>query len=127
MNQRYKVAILRHLTNILRFIIHWSPRVLCIILAAFPMLFTFKQEATFLKKLADILFHLIPSFLVIFLLILSWKWPWIGGIILIGLGTVFFIWYAQKNQSYALGIYLFINGILFLLDWFQKKDIRKIT
>jgi hypothetical protein len=98
---------------------------MCILLVAFTLLFTFDKEATFWKTIIDLLTHLIPTFLVILLLVLSWKWPWIGGMTFIALGIVYIIWYVPKCQSHAIDIYLFIIGILFLLDWFLRKNIKK--
>jgi hypothetical protein len=119
------MKILRLFKTILLFFLHWCPRIMCILLAAFPMLFTFEREATFWKTLIDVLIHLIPAFLVILLLMLSWKWPWVGGVSFIILGFVYLIWYYPSSQSHALVIFLFITGILFLADWILRKKVGK--
>jgi hypothetical protein len=107
----------------------WAPRILAILLAVFVCLFSFDvfgQGTGFWKTLADFLIHNIPTFVLIALILLSWKWPWTGGAGFIILGVLYFIWSAGKgNASIIIGVVLLIIGALFVLDWFVKKDVRK--
>jgi hypothetical protein len=57
--------------------------ILCILIAIFVSLFSFDvfgQNAGFWKTLIAFLIHNIPTIVLIGVLILSWKWSWIGGI-----------------------------------------------
>ncbi len=107
----------------------WLPRIAAILLTILISLFAFDVFGTgagFFKTLLALLMHLIPSFLLIITIVFSWKRPWIGGIFLIALGIVYFIW-AQYNERAAAFLYiiLFIIGILFLASWFLRRQINE--
>jgi hypothetical protein len=77
--------------------------------------------------------HLIPSFILLFLLIVTWKWELIGGItfMIIGLGLSPFIFIHNYNMNHSVGMSLSIIlvitfpfvmvGILFIISHFMKK------
>ena len=69
----------------------WSPRVLCMLLAAFLAIFAadvFGESRPFLTTAAALLIHLIPSALVLLVLTLAWRHPWVGGLVATFLGVV---------------------------------------
>ena len=107
----------------------WAPRILCILFAIFISLFAFDvfdQGTGFWKTLLALLIHLIPTFFIIIILILSWKRSWIGGISFILLGIAYIFWSSQTGRgSQIIYILLFLVGILFLTSWFLRKDIKK--
>ncbi|MHC1705274.1 MAG: hypothetical protein AB9846_15315 [Tenuifilaceae bacterium] len=119
---------LRIIITVSLLILHWIPRILCILFAVFISLFAFDvfgQGSGFWKTLIDLLLHLVPTFLVIIIIILSWKWSWIGGVSFILLGIVYLIWSSQTGRgSHIIDITLFSVGILFLIDWFLRKRIK---
>ena len=117
-------------------VFHWIPRILCILAILFISMFAldaFNPELTIRQQIGDFLMHLIPSFGLIILLIVAWKWEYIGGIIfiLIGLGFSPFVFMHnyKMNQSVwmSLSIILMITfpfiivGILFLVSNYLKK------
>ncbi|MBT8259738.1 MAG: hypothetical protein KJN82_00360, partial [Bacteroidia bacterium] len=72
-------------------IVHWTPRILCILAILFLSLFAldaFGHEKSFWKQLLDFVIHLIPSFILLIILIISWKWELIGGIVFTVIGIV---------------------------------------
>jgi hypothetical protein len=107
----------------------WVPRILAILTAAFALLFSFDSLGPgmgFWKALTGFLIHNIPTFVLIALIVLSWKWPWTGGAGFIILGVLYFIWFAGKgNASIIIGVILLVIGALFMLDWFLRKDAGK--
>jgi hypothetical protein len=117
-------------------VFHWFPRILCIVAILFISLFALDAASpgmTIWQQFGAYLMHLIPSFILLLLLLVAWKWEYIGGIIfaIIGLGMspVIFILNYNRNQSIAtsLGIILVITfpfivtGILFIISHFMKK------
>jgi hypothetical protein len=125
-------------------ILHWVPRILCILAILFVSLFaldSFDGDRSFGEKILEFLIHLIPSFILTILLIVAWKWELAGGIIfaIIGIGFTPFIfsWNYHMNQSVwmSLGIVLAITfpfivvGGLFILSYFKKKrkNIRAVS
>lgn len=61
----------------------WTPRVLSILFASFLSLFAldvFAEGRPWLEILAALLIHLIPTYIIVLLLVLAWRRPWIGAI-----------------------------------------------
>ena len=117
-------------------IFHWLPRIICILAILFISVFAadaFAPGLTIWQQLGAFFIHLIPSFILVAVLILAWKWEKIGGaiFILLGLGLSPFIFQHnyEMNQSIgmSLGIILMITfpfvivGILFIVSNFMKK------
>ena len=117
-------------------LIHWSPRIICILAILFISLFAadaFEHGHTIWQKLAAFFMHLIPSFVLILFLIIAWRWELVGGIIfiLIGLGFTPYIFIHNYNMNHSVALSLFIItlinmpfvlvGILFLISHRMKK------
>jgi len=58
-------------------ILHWTPRIICILAILFISMFaidSFAPDLTIWQQLGGFLIHLIPSFILIAILIIAWKW-----------------------------------------------------
>jgi uncharacterized membrane protein len=75
------------------------------------------------KTILAFLAHLLPTVLMIFILYLSWKRAWIGGIVFILAGIAYMVWQGVKYP--VIFIPLFLVGLLFLLSWFFRKEIEE--
>jgi hypothetical protein len=121
-------------------IFHWLPRILCILAILLISLFaldSFSPERTLWQNLGSFLIHLIPSFVLIAMLIIAWKWELTGGVIftIIGLGMSPFIYSRnfQMGQSAGKGLLavfivtvpFIIVGILFIVSHFMKNKQDK--
>jgi len=117
-------------------VLHWLPRIICIMGILFISMFSIdalNSELTIWQQIWSLSMHLIPSFVLILLLLLSWKRELIGGIIfmIIGLGfsPIIFIHNFKMNQSIwmSLGVISVITipfaivGVLFILSHYRKK------
>jgi len=117
-------------------IIHWTPRILCILCILFISMFaldSFDPKLTFWQQIGGFLIHLIPTYILVALLIIAWKWELAGGIIFMAIGFGFspFIYNMNYHMNHSvlmsLGIILMINfpliltGALFILSHFMKK------
>lgn len=115
---------------------HWLPRIICILAILFISLFaadSFAPGLTIWQQLGDFLMHLIPSFILLALLIVAWKWERIGGIIfmVLGIGLSPFIFMLNYNRNHSIGMSLviiltitipfFVVGILFIISHNIKK------
>ncbi len=108
--------------------LRWIPRILCILYAVFISLFSFDvfgKDKGFWQSLFDFIIHNIPVIILIAILIISWKWSWIGGISFIALGFVYLLWLSGNDKYLVIYLPLFLIGTLFLLDWFFGKNIKK--
>jgi hypothetical protein len=111
-------------------ILYWSPRILCILFALFTSIFAFdvfEGQHPFGEILLALFMHLIPTFFIIFILILAWRWEWIGGIAFILLSISYVVWVWGR---FPLLVYIVICGpmliisILFFISWNLRKDIK---
>ena len=100
------------------FILHWIPRGICILAILLVSIFAldaFEEGKTLGEQLLDFSVHLIPSYILIGILLLAWKWELAGGILLatIGVGFAPFIFihnYGMNNSiPISLGIIAVIN------------------
>jgi uncharacterized membrane protein len=117
-------------------LLHWIPRILVILAILFVSLFaldSFSSERTFWQNTAAFLINLIPSFVLIAILIVAWKWEYGGGIALTIIGVLFSISVFMLNlkRTHSVGTSLLIvlmicipfvlAGILFIISHFHKK------
>jgi len=81
-------------------------------------------EYSGIELLIGLFMHLIPTFVLIGILVLSWKYELIGGILFLILGiifTIFFNTYEDIINFLLISFPVFLVGILFLLSWKYKK------
>jgi hypothetical protein len=120
-------------------ILHWAPRILCIAAILFVSLFAldaFEPGLPLGDQVKGFLIHMIPSFILLAILLLAWKWELTGGIlfILIGLVTtpVIFSGNYRVNESIWLSVVivltitipLLVVGILFVLSHHRKNALK---
>lgn len=124
-------------------VFHWLPRIICILAILFVSVFAldaFSPELTIWQQIGSFLMHLIPSFILLAILIVAWKWEYIGGIIFTIIGLILspfvFVMNYSRNDSIwmSLSIILFITipfiivGVLFIVSHFlKKKNLLKTT
>jgi hypothetical protein len=61
-------------------------------------------------------------------LAISWRWEWVGGILLIGSGIYYIV--TNLNHIYwcvAIGGPPILTGALFLINWHYRKELRIST
>lgn len=118
-------------------LLHWVPRILVILAILFVSMFaldSFSSQRTFWQNLAALMMHLIPSFILIVILVIAWKWEKAGGIALTLIGLVFgvFVFILNYKRTNSVWTSLFIvlitcipfvlAGILFILSYYKKKE-----
>lgn len=117
-------------------LIYWLPRVICILAILFISMFaldSFAPELTFWQQIGTFLMHLVPSFILLALLVVAWKWEFVGGVIFtfVGVVTTPFIFLHNYRMNHSVWMSLFIIliitipfllvGILFLVNHRIKK------
>ncbi len=109
---------------------YWSPRVLAVLFALFLSLFAmdvFNEPGGFISIAAAFLIHLIPAFIILIVLLISWKREWIGAFIYMFLGFYYIYTAADKFDYITLAVIsgpLFLLSVLFFIGWFVKKNKR---
>jgi hypothetical protein len=108
----------------------WSPRILCLLFAAFISLFAldvFDGHHGFWNTIVALLMHLIPTGLLLLILAASWRWEWVGGFLFPALGVFYLVnfWGRFHWSAYAvIAGPLFLLGALFLLSWGHRAELR---
>jgi hypothetical protein len=111
----------------------WTPRILCLLFAAFLSLFAldvFDQGYGFWETVLALLLHLIPTGVVLVVLAVSWRWERIGAILFMALG----IWYLLTAWGrFHWSAYVVISGpllligVLFLASWLDRTRIQSTS
>jgi hypothetical protein len=104
-------------------LVHWAPRGLSMAFALFLSVFAldaFEEGAGRREAVVVFLIHLGPSFLVVAVLVLAWRRPWVGVVAFPALGLLYVLsTWGRMHWSAYLGIAgpLFLLGLLFLASW----------
>jgi len=106
-------------------LLFWIPRILTILFAGFISLFAmdvFQEGRGLWETIGELFVHLIPTFILIALLVMSWKWEWIVGSVFIILGLTYMIMnFDYKQWIIAISGPMLLIGILYLLDWNRRN------
>jgi hypothetical protein len=108
----------------------WAPRLLTVLFALFLSIFAldvFDQNRGFWYTTGALLMHLIPTVTILLLLALAWRWEVVGAFAFTCLG-IFYIGAAWGRFHWSVYITisgpLFLIGILFLINWLYRDEIR---
>ena len=109
--------------------LHWTPRILSILYALFISVFAldvFGEGNGFWGTALALVIHLIPTFLLVAILLLSWRREWIGGIVylVLAFAYVVFTWGRFPWPTYAvIAGPLMVTSGFFLFDWFHREGL----
>jgi hypothetical protein len=106
----------------------WAPRVLGILFAVFISLFAldvFEEGYGFWNTLLALTMHLIPTAIVAAVLVVAWRWEWVGAVLFAATG-VFYMATALQHPDWALIISgpLFLIAVLFLINWLKRTELH---
>ena len=113
-----------------RQVLFWGPRILCILFAVFVSMFAldvFGAGYGFWKTILALLIHLVPTGIILVVLAVSWRWEWVGTILFSALGVLYIVTFWGR---FKWGVYLvmsgplFLMGLLFLINWLYRKELR---
>ncbi len=110
-------------------LLFWTPRILCLLFAVFLSMFAldvFNEGLGFWKTILALLIHLIPTWIVLVVLAISWRWEWVGALAFAGVGTWYVVstWGRMHWSAYALiSGPLFLLAAMFLIDWAYRMRL----
>jgi len=110
-------------------IIIWLPRILGIAFVLFLSLFATDVfgEYSGAELVLALLIHLIPSFILLAVVAVAWKWELVGAIVFLA-GAIFYVYLVGLGQPWQL--YALISGpalvvsVLYFFAWCQKRKIK---
>jgi hypothetical protein len=106
-------------------ILFWIPRVLCILFALFLSMFAldvFSEGNGFGETILALLIHLVPTYLMVIVLVIAWRWEGIGAIFFIFFALFFLV--ASRGESWIISGPLFLIGVLFLFNWVYREQLK---
>jgi len=125
------------MTQLSRRALFWTPRALSIVFIAFLSLFAldvFDEHLGLWRTVLALTMHLIPSFVLIAVLVLAWRWEWIGAALYAAAGLLYVGWVVSMSRPVPAAIRLiwvltiagpaFVIAGLFLANWLKRGDIR---
>lgn len=118
--------------------IHWTPRILGILMILFLSMFaldSFAPNLSLWQQIGGFLIHLIPSYILVAALAVAWKWEKLGGWLFTVIGVVFsiavFLLNLNRNNFSAgqsmlttliVAVPFIVVGILFLVSYRLRKQ-----
>jgi len=121
--------------------VYWTPRILSIIFICFLALFSLdviSPELSFWQIVFGLFMHNIPVFILLAILLISWKREIVGGIAFTLAGALYvvmilmnvlrgsFEWY-MVSWILTISGPAFLIGILFIINWRKKQNNQKDT
>lgn len=109
----------------------WIPRVLGVLYIVFFSVFsmdTLQNNVPLIERMGGLLIHLLPSFVLIALLILSWSRPLLGGFIFSFCSlyvTVYFHTYQSIFSFLCFTLPLAIMALLFFISPVKEKKLKR--
>jgi hypothetical protein len=109
---------------------YWLPRLIGLGFVIYLSIFSLDvfSEYSGLQVILPLLIHLIPSFVLLGVILLAWKYDLVGAVVFIGFAILYFwdvgltrpwSWYAGIVAPAA------IVGTLFLISWFFKRNRKQ--
>jgi hypothetical protein len=117
------------MNRIERRLLFWPPRILCIGFAVFLSLFAldvFNETHGFGQTALALLIHLVPTAIVVAVLIVAWRWEWIGAALFTAAAAFYAKSVLPKHPGWALTIAmpLLVIAVLFLVSWLRRSELR---
>jgi hypothetical protein len=107
--------------------LYWIPRIFTILAILFMMMFSidvFSGNEPLGRKLLGFLMHNIPVWILIGILIVAWRWEFIGGMLFVMAfiaGSLFFRSFSGNPGSLTVLVPFLITGILFILHYYLYR------
>ena len=121
--------------NVNKFI-YWTPRILSILFLCFLAVFSLdviSPDLSLGQIVLGLFMHNIPVFILLIVLLISWKYEIVGGVVFILAGALYvamilinifrnsFEWYMLLWILMIAGP-AFLVGILFIINWLKKRN-----
>ncbi len=113
-----------------RHFVFWTPRILCLLFAAFISVFAldvFDEHHGFWNTLFALAIHLIPTAILLLILATSWRWEWVGAVLFPALGLFYLIHFWGRFVWFTYAIIagpLFLLGGLFFVGWLKRAELH---
>ena len=104
--------------------LQWLPRILGIAVGLFVGMFAldaFSEGKPLLQALGDFAIHLIPAVVILAIVAVAWRYPWVGGIVFVGLAIVYTMSVRRLDWIALIAGPLFVVGLMFFWSWYRTS------
>ncbi len=119
--------------------VYWTPRILSIIFILFLAMFSldvFDMKLGFWGTALGLFMHNIPVFVLLIVLLISWKHEIVGGVVFILAGALYVLMILMNVLRNSFEWYMvvwiltiagpaFLIGILFIINWRKRQNNQK--
>jgi hypothetical protein len=123
------------MTEFSKRVLFWTPRLLSIAYIVFLSLFAldvFGEGYGFWRTGLALIIHLLPALVLFVVLILAWRWEWIGGVLYASAGTLYVITVlplrisaaAKFNWILTIAGPAFLLAVMFLANWWKHGELH---
>ena len=105
----------------------WTPRIVAIAVTLFIGMFAldaFSEGKPLLQALGDFAIHLVPTFVLLAIVALAWRWEWVGAAAFIGAAVLYVLSVSRWDWMLVIGGPLFAVGVLYLWSWVYHDALR---
>jgi hypothetical protein len=110
-------------------LLYWIPRIITIIAIVFLMLFSLDCFEGGTQQFVCFIMHNIPAFILTALLVIAWKWEYIGGALLILgaiAGSAFFgIFRGNPGILILMSPFILTGGLFILHNYLKRRNLKK--
>ncbi|HAX71430.1 MAG TPA: hypothetical protein PK152_13320 [Anaerolineales bacterium] len=106
--------------------IYWSPRICAIVLVAFMSLFAldvFEGDYTLGEMLLAFLMHMLPMIALAIVLVVAWRWEWVGAVIF-GFAGIMISALTLSRGIQGVASILIISAPLFMIALLFGANVR---
>src|SRR5271166_3936074 len=116
--------------------LYWAPRILAIAFILFISIFAldvFSDNLGFWQTVQALAIHLIPSFVLLVVLVLAWRWEWIGATAFAAAGMLYIASLVPRSSIpvatrlewvVLIAVPAFVLAALFLIDWRKHGELH---
>lgn len=105
--------------------LYWLPRALSILFAVFISLLAldvFGEGYSFGETLVALFMHLVPTFILVAVIAIAWRWERVGAALFLALAVLFMA--VSRGEGWLIAGPLLLLGILFLFDWQVNAHLK---
>lgn len=82
----------------------------------------FNEDLSFWNMLAALIIHLVPTIFILAVILIAWKYEWLGAFVFLILGLLYITTRQADVITYiVIAGPMFLTGILFLFSWLQQR------
>ena len=126
------------MTGVSKRLLFWTPRIISIVFIAFLSLFAldvFDGQQGFWQTMLAFVMHEIPALALLAVLVLAWRWEWVGAALYLIAGLLYIAWVVSMGRPVPPGMRFvwiltiagpaFLIAVLFWVNWRRHGELHR--